>query len=257
MKRTTLAAAAVLALSSIPGAAFADLSFNVGAVTDYRFRGISQTTLRPAIQGGADYSHESGLYVGTWLSNIKWIKDAGDLAGVDTKGPVEVDLYGGYKGEIVKETLSFDVGGLYYYYPTNKYGDLAGSSNANTFEVYGALTWKVLTVKYSYATTNTFGWGGADGAADSKGSGYLDVSANFDLGNGYTLTPHIGHQDIRHFEVASYNDYALTVGKDFGGGLSGTVAVVATDADKVAYAANPAGKFQGRSTVVVGVKYSF
>lgn len=257
MKKTAFAAAAVVALTSIPGAAFADLAFNVGAVTDYRYRGISQTRLKPALQGGVDYSNESGLYVGTWLSMIKWIKDAGDLNGVDSKGSLEWDLYGGYKGDIVKDTLSFDVGGLYYFYPSNKYGDIAGASNANTFEAYGALTWKVLTVKYSYALTNTFGNGGGDGAPDSKGSGYLDVSANFDLGSGFTLTPHVGHQDIKHYSTGSYNDYSLTLGKDFGSGFSGTVAVVGTDADKPFYSANPPGKFQGKNGVVVGVKYTF
>ena len=66
-------------------------AFNVGAVTDYRYRGISQTRLEPALQGGADFAHKSGFYVGTWASSIKWIKDAGGDADA------EVDIYGGYK----------------------------------------------------------------------------------------------------------------------------------------------------------------
>ncbi|MDO8455890.1 MAG: TorF family putative porin, partial [Burkholderiaceae bacterium] len=53
------------------------LSYNVGVVTDYRYRGISQSRLKPAVQGGIDFSHTSGLYVGTWASSIQWVKDAG------------------------------------------------------------------------------------------------------------------------------------------------------------------------------------
>src|SRR5688572_31429054 len=67
------------------------LSFNVGAVTDYRYRGISQSRLDPALQGGADFAHKSGFYVGTWASTIKWVEDAGGDANA------EVDVYGGYK----------------------------------------------------------------------------------------------------------------------------------------------------------------
>ena len=65
------------------------LSFNVGATTDYRYRGIAQSRLKPALSAGADYAHASGLYVGTWLTTIKWIKDAGGDA------PLEWDVYGG------------------------------------------------------------------------------------------------------------------------------------------------------------------
>jgi uncharacterized protein (TIGR02001 family) len=88
-----------------------DLAFNAGAVSDYRYRGISQTRLKPAVQGGVDYS-AGGLYVGAWASTIKWIKDAGGDADV------EIDLYGGYKGELAKD-VAFDVGVLTYQYPGN------------------------------------------------------------------------------------------------------------------------------------------
>jgi uncharacterized protein (TIGR02001 family) len=73
------------------------LSFNAGVVTDYRYRGISQTRLKPAVQGGLDFAHKSGFYLGAWASTIKWIEDSG---GPD--GKVELDLYGGYKGELAK-----------------------------------------------------------------------------------------------------------------------------------------------------------
>ena len=153
--------------------------FNVGAVTDYRYRGISQTRLKPALQGGADYSN-GGFYLGTWASTIKWIKDAGTIAGVDTgSAPLEIDLYGGYKGELVKD-VTYDVGGLYYLYAGNKYNRIPGASKADTFEVYGAVTYGIFTAKYSYALTNLFGTGGGSGAEESTESYYIDLSAAYD-----------------------------------------------------------------------------
>ena len=213
------------------------LSFNVGLVSDYRYRGISQSRLKPAISGGADYSHASGLYVGTWLSSIKWIKDAGG------DGSVEWDVYGGYKG--TAGPIGYDVGVLRYQYPSN-----ALAVSANTTEVYGALTWEMLTVKYSHSVTNLFGF------SDSKNSGYLDLSANFDLGSGWTLTPHVGHQWIKNNNDAAYTDYSVTLTKDLGHGFTASAAVVGTDASKALYA-TPSGRFTGRAGVVVGVKYTF
>jgi uncharacterized protein (TIGR02001 family) len=241
----------VLALSAAALPAFADepapadpLSFNVGAVTEYRYRGISQSRLKPALQGGIDYAAPSGFYVGTWASTIKWIKD---IPGGDAQ--VEVDLYGGYKTEVAPG-LTLDVGGLYYLYPSNNLKNVAGFANANTFEVYGALTYGPVTAKYSHSTTNLFG------NVDSKNSGYFDVSATFDLGDGMTLVPHVGHQTVKHLAVASYSDYSLTLAKDFSGlVLSG--AVIGTDADKTFYASPANGKFLGKTTLVVGLKKTF
>ena len=256
------ALAALASISALPLTARAEdppaspLSFNVGVVTDYRYRGISQSRLDPALQGGADYAASNGLYVGTWLSTISWIKDAGKLVtpNVDTGStPAEWDFYGGYKGEIAKD-VTYDVGGLYYLYAGNKFGDVGGA-NANTFELYGAITASVFTAKYSYSLTNLFGFGGA-GLPDSKGSGYIDLSAAFDLGSGYSLTPHVGHQDVRHYSAASYTDYSLTLAKDFGNGFSLSAAAIGTNASKTGYV-TPAGKFTGKTNLVVGAKYTF
>ncbi len=268
MKRPTVALlTAAAALSALPRLAFAEdppaspLSFNVGAISEYRYRGISQSRSKPALQGGADYAAASGLYVGTWLSTIKWIKDNGSIAGVDTGStPLEWDLYGGYKGDIIKDSLTYDVGGLYYLYAGNKYDKLG--ANANTFEIYGALTYSVFTAKYSYSLTNLFGNGGT-GVPDSKGSGYLDLSANFDLGTGFTLTPHVGRQQITHYSQFSYTDYSLTLGKDLGSGFSLSATVQGTSTKTVngnpgnfAYP-SPDGKNLGRTALVVGAKYTF
>ena len=114
MKITLAALTALVAVTAFPLAAQAEdapsTTFNIGAVTDYRYRGISQSGLKPALQGGADYSNPNGIYLGVWASTIKWIKDGGRIAGVDAgNAPLEIDLYGGYKGEITKE-LTYDVG---------------------------------------------------------------------------------------------------------------------------------------------------
>ena len=241
-KKALLACAAALA-TAVPAIAYADVAFNVGLVSDYRYRGISQTRLKPAVQGGVDYSN-GPFYLGAWASNVKWIKDFGGDADV------EIDLYGGYKGEITKD-LAFDVGVLTYQYPSNKLKPITGA-NANTTEIYGALTYGPATLKYSHAVTDTFA------NLDSKNSYYLDLSAGFDLGGGLTLTPHVGYQKIKgpFSDPGSYTDYALTLSKDFSG-LVVSGAIVGTDADKTFYVSPVNGKELGKATLVVGVKYNF
>ncbi len=258
MKKSALALiAAGLAASAVPTLASAEeaaspISYNIGAVSDYRYRGISQSKLLPAVQGGVDYA-QGPFYAGTWLSTIQWIKDAGKPAGIDSgNAPIEWDLYGGTKGELVKD-LSYDVGVLAYVYIGEKFHNI-GLANPDTGEFYGALTYGPFTGKVSISATNLFG------VYDSKGSQYYDLSANFDVGSGFTLTPHVGYQNITGSVAKdaglSYSDYSLTLGKDFGKGLSASLAVIATDADKALYYTS-SGKFTGRTGVVAGVKYAF
>lgn len=220
------------------------LGFNVGAVSDYRYRSITQTRFETTAQAGVDYAHKSGFYVGAWGTGIKWIQDAGATDGI-----LELDLYGGYKGAI-SSVLSYDIGYLRYEYAGNKLGNVAGFSNANTDEIYGALTYGPVTVKYSRSLSNLFGF------IDSVGSTYLDVSASFDLGNGWSVTPHAGRQDIANNSAYSYNDYALTLGKDFGNGLSLSLSAIGTNASQTLYV-TPKGDFSGKNAAVLGLKYSF
>lgn len=245
MKKSLLAVMAAVALSALPSLSFAQFSGNVSLTTDYRYRGISQTRLKPAVQGGLDYGLPGGFYVGTWASTIKWIKD---IPGGDSG--VEIDLYGGLKGEITKE-FSYDVGVLRYEYPSNNL-----NPSASTTELYGALTYGPVTAKYSHAVTNTFA------NPDSKNSFYLDLSATFDMGSGISLVPHVGYQKIKGpaEDLASYTDYSLTVSKDLGSGFSVSGAIVGTDADKNFYVpgANAnSTKFLGKTSGLVSVKYVF
>jgi uncharacterized protein (TIGR02001 family) len=239
---------AVLAQAKAPEPDYT-LSYNLGAVTDYRYRGISQTGGHPALQGGIDFAHKSGFYLGTWASTIHWIKDSSNN-GVSVKGPVEIDLYGGYKHSI-NDTFSFDVGGLEYWYATNTLKDLTGV-NANTFELYGALTAGPATLKYSHSTTNLFG------TPNSKGSGYLDLSATFDLGNGVSFVPHIGAQRIANF--GTYHDASMTLAKDWDGTVL-SAAVVSTDwSHRMGFQYTLPGtgnKDLAGTTLVLGIKQNF
>ena len=237
MKSTALlaASAAIVAALAVPAVSFAadsSVAFNASVVTDYRYRGISQTRLKPAVQGGVDFT-AGAFYLGGWASTIKWIKDGGGDANV------EIDLYGGYKGEISKG-LGYDIGLLTYQYPSNGL-----NPSANTLEVYGAITAGPVTAKYSRSTTNLFGF------ANSKGSGYLDISATFDVG-GFAVTPHIGRQTVKNSGAYSYTDYSLAVSKEVAG-----ITWSATLVDTSTSAYTGVGKDLGKSGIVLGAKMAF
>ena len=219
------------------------LSFNVGVVTDYRFRSVAQTSFKPALQGGVDFAHASGAYIGAWASNVSWIKD---YVGA-TDGTTEIDVYLGYKGAISKD-LAFDIGVITYQYPGNTADKVL--VNANTTEVYGALTFGIATVKYSQSTGNFIA------NPNSSGSAYLELAATFDLGGGFSLTSHVGRQTIPNNSTGDYTDFSLALGKDFGGGLTGSLTAYSTDAKDSFY---KVGTFDnlGKSTLAVGLKYSF
>jgi uncharacterized protein (TIGR02001 family) len=222
-KKTIVAGAVAAAL--LPGVALAQapapaapasphaLTGNVGLYSQYIFRGLTQTNRDPAIQGGFDYSHSSGFYLGTWASNISWLRDGGFY---NAGGSGEFDIYGGLKGSIGKSDLTYDAGLLYYWYP----GDLTPNPGlwrkANTFEVYGALGWKWISAKLSYSLKNkTFT------VPDSRGTWYLDISADVPLGDsGVSLIAHYGKQKydgqtpglaLSNDTLYSYDDWKIGV----------------------------------------------
>lgn len=241
MKSLTLASVAValaalsaVAVPSISLAADSSVAFNAGVVTDYRYRGISQSRLQPALQGGVDFT-AGAFYLGAWGSTIKWIKDA----PYNGDANVEIDLYGGYKGEISKG-VTYDIGALAYQYPSNKL-----KPSANTFEVYGAITAGPVTAKYSRSTTNLFG------VANSKGSGYLDISATFDVG-GFAVTPHIGRQTVKNNSASTYTDYSLAISKEISG-ITWSATLVDTNIAVI----GGAGKDMGKAGIVLGAKMAF
>lgn len=227
-----------------------EVTYNVGIVNDYRYRGLTQSRFDPALQGGVDYvNNPTGFYAGTWLSTIKWIKDSVDMAGHDGKGPVEWDIYGGKRGDI-GGGFTYDVGGLYYYYPRNNYADIA--KNANTFELYGQVGYGPAYFKYSHSLTNLFG------TVNSKNSQYYDLGANFDVGYGVTLGLHVGHQTVENNGAFSYTDWKVGASKTFEqlAGVTLGVAFVGTDlGDGLTF--TPDGKNVGKNGVVFSLSKTF
>lgn len=237
MKKTVLSAAIAAALAVPAVAAFAEdapaspLSFNVGVVSDYIFRGISQTHGDPALQGGIDYAFSNGFYIGTWASSISWVKDA---LG---KGSVELDLYGGYKGAFANPDWTYDVGAIAYTYPGHGKAVPTYTGNPTSAEVYGSIGWKWLSAKYSYTVSNQWVgiYGGPNLDQKTRGSNYLELNANYDMGDGWTVIGHVGHQKVEKSVTtpnqydASYSDWKLGVSKDVGFGVV-TLAYSDTDA---------------------------
>lgn len=244
MKKLILASAVVAAFAGSfahaeeAAAPEHEFAFNVGATSDYRFRGISQSRLKPAVFAGADYTHTpTGLYAGVWTSTIKWVKDSGGDAGA------EVDIYGGKRGAF--GDVSYDVGLIRYYYPSN-----ALAVSANTTEAYIQAGYADFSLKYSYALTNFVAW--ADG---SDGSNYIDLSYNPEIVDGYVLNLHVGKQVVKGVTNADYTDWKVGVTKDFGFAV-GSLAVVGTDADKTAYDFGSRG-YLGKTGAVVTLTKNF
>lgn len=250
-KLITLAVAGTLAAPMLAIAEDSPHSFssNVSLASEYIYRGIEQTNGKPAIQGGFDYAHSSGFYAGVWASNISWLSDG----NATVSAPVEIDVYGGYKGSFTDD-LGFDVGVLTYNYPGT--GLATGAGDPDTTEVYGALSYKWLTAKYSVTTGSLFGWTkGGLGVDKTSGSSYFELNAAFDLGDGWDISGHVGRQSVKGFGDASYSDYKLGVTKDVGFGSVG-LAFTDTNAKTTTYT-NLLGRDLGKSRTVLTFSKSF
>lgn len=196
MKKSLLA----LALAGVPVMGMAAESSphtftgNVGIYSDYAFRGQSQTDAELALQGGFDYAHSSGVYLGVWASNV----DSNFLNGANS----EWDFYGGYSGSV--GDLGYNVGLLYYYYP----GQFSGL-DIDTTEFYAGLTYKWVGLKMSYNLDDYFG------ITDSDGTIYWDLSFNYEIAEGLKLNAHYGWTDAENFE--DYEDWKIGITKDYAG----------------------------------------
>lgn len=256
MRKTIIAASLATAAFAVPNLAAAQaaaaaapasphtVTGNIGLVSDYRFRGISQTFHKPAIQGGFDYSHSSGIYLGNWNSNIN--EGAGFPAG-----NLEMDFYGGWKK--TWGDWGLDVGAIYYYYPGSDAS--AGTVPATTIvnprdatkthngtisntELYIGGSWKWISLKYYHATSDYFS------QPATKGSNYLDLSGTYDLGNGWGIVGHIGSFRLKGWDAgtdaskANYTDWKLGVTKDLNGWILGA-AYIDTSGKGSCNAANP------------------
>jgi len=207
MMKKTLIATAVMAATST--AALADITGNVAMTSDYVFRGISQTDNQMAIQGGLDYAHESGIYVGTWASNVS--PDFFNGAGNDPQ--IELDLYGGYSGSL-GNGIGYDLGYIRYQYP--------GYKDANTNEIYVKGSYNNFSASLNYSDELDF-------LPSSESAWYLAGGYDMtlpvaDIG----LSVHVGYSFGDAFDVAvstpakygltdSYTDWSLGLSKSLMG----------------------------------------
>jgi uncharacterized protein (TIGR02001 family) len=231
---------------------------NVSLVSDYRFRGLSQTFREPAIQGGFDYAHSSGFYIGNWNSSVS-------SASFPQGAGIEMDVYAGFKFEPVQDVTA-DIGVLYYYYPSAL---VAGTDEKfNNTEVYIGASYKWFSAKYSYGVSDFFGlndttaagyaFTALSGRGDSKGSYYLDLNANFEIADKTVLNLHAGHQSVSSYSELSYTDYKIGVSRDVGFATLG-LAIIGTDADKDYYQVSNGTKVRetGKTTAVLSLSKTF
>lgn len=239
MKKTKLLMAVLGALCAMPvlaadapaAPAAPAITGSIGFISDYVFNGISQSYRSPAVQGGLDYAHASGLYLGTWASNIS--------GNQYSNASMEWDMYGGYNGK-VNDDLGYQLGLMYVAYPGGKTADptLAAYKRWDTAEAILGATWKTLNLKLTYTLSDWYGinsngfapqlWN-ADGtlgpttadsnAADlaSNGSTYIEANYTYEISEGFSVTAHAGHQKITNFGKLDYTDYKLAVSKLYQG----------------------------------------
>lgn len=266
---TTANAQAAAAASASPHT----LSGNMTIGSDYRFRGVSQTFKGPTIQGGIDYSHSSGFYIGNWNSNVSNTLYA-------SGNQIEMDFYGGWKGSW--GDFGLDIGALYYYYDSARWSGVSqgtagpapaanSSGKYNNGELYIGASWKWLSAKYSYSVTDYFGMtgslaratvskdcflaggvgvagsclqtgtarGGALSALNedrggSKGSGYFQIDATYEFAPKWNVIGHIGKLSVKNYAELNYTDAKLGVTYDASGWILGG-AIVGTNANKQWY----------------------
>jgi uncharacterized protein (TIGR02001 family) len=274
MRKSVLhtAVAAALAIPSLVGAqtpAPSPLTGNLTIASDYRFRGISQTYRGPAIQGGIDYAHSSGIYLGNWNSNVSSLMFAGGSA-------VEMDFYTGWKKSF--GDFGLDVGTIYYYYPNAEFnvntGSSGGSSKFDNWEVYIGGSWKWLSAKIYYALDNYFGLDNVQGGdgfisnrvtgqpigarGDSDGTTYTDFSASYPVSDKFSIVGHYGILKVKNYGDLDYNDWKIGATYDLRGWVLGA-AYVDTDAKKEFYFLDGAKGIReiGKSTVVLSVSKTF
>jgi uncharacterized protein (TIGR02001 family) len=233
MMKKTLLAGALLAGST---AAMAEISANVSLATDYVFRGVSQTDENPAIQGGFDWGHGSGLYLGAWASNVQFNENVlvTPEDSVD-EASIEIDYYGGFANSF-SSGLGYDVGAIYYSYP-----GASGSLNYDFYEFYGGLDWAInetwsINGKASYSP-EFFGKTGS--------AWYFDGGVDVSLPSDWGLFARAGYQTIKDADPDNYVDWSVGVtkgiwgvdlgltaygtngnGKDFAGDLADTRGVL-------------------------------
>jgi uncharacterized protein (TIGR02001 family) len=181
------------------------LTTNMGFVTDYRARGVSQTWRKEAVQGGFDLTHSSGFYLGGFGSNV--------TPNTYPKANVELDLYAGYNGTVAAvEGLGYTAGAIGYFYPNGSWDKYTlsndgvdgtvkqtpGGGRWDTYEANAGISYKWLSAKASvtlgdwYGAERKTGW-----TKSTRGTTYLELNAAIPTPlDGLTLIGHVGRLDV-------------------------------------------------------------
>jgi uncharacterized protein (TIGR02001 family) len=187
-------------------------SANVGLVTEYLFRATSQSgDGNPAVQGGFDFAHNSGLYIGTWASSINF------------GGNIETDFYGGWSGDIGANKIGLNVGAILYHYPS-----ASKDTKLDMWEGYVGVSKDFSVASASAKISYTPDW---TGTGSTKSATYLEAAADVPAGKYFTVNLHAGHQwfeDNTGVGLDDYTDYSL--GVSFGlAGFAAKVAYIDSD----------------------------
>lgn len=242
---------------------------NVGYTSDYVFNGISQNFRNPAVQGGLDYAHVSGLYASAWASNVS--------GNQYTNASMELDISAGYNGKI-NDDLGYNIGLMKVIYPGGKTNPAGATNKWDTDELLFGVTWKALNVKYTHTLTNWYGISSAAGGGfeptmtvggastadrtgnlNSKGSGYIEANYTYEIADGLTVTGHAGHQKVANFSKLNYTDYKLAVNKIYAGFNFGAAYTTTNATDNTLYhvVANGDDKKLSGGIFAVSVSRSF
>ncbi|MBI1301507.1 MAG: porin [Alphaproteobacteria bacterium] len=211
-----------------------DFTGNAALVTEYVFRGITQSDEGPAVQGGFDASHESGLYAGVWGSSVDF--NDGDEASA------EVDVYAGYSGTF--KGLNYDIGAIYYAYP--------GADSSLDYDFWEA----ALAVGYDFdlfSASASFNYS-PNYFADSGDAQYYALGVDVPLPKDFTLSGHVGFQEIDDngaFGVEDYIDWSVGLGYSIHG-FDLSLQYIDTDLDEPSECADGCD-----ARVVFGVSRSF
>jgi uncharacterized protein (TIGR02001 family) len=206
------------------------LTGTASLVSEYISRGMHMNWGNPALQGSIDFFHSSGWYATLWASQV----DDKYYAN----GSTEVDVLAGFRGAFDKH-WGYDIGLGAYFYPGANWGRLKPSpwpdGRYDTVEATFAISYDWLSLKYSHTLTDYYGYddrtvplmvynsgvlGGVKSGHDTKGSGYLEANANYDLGNGYLLGLHAAYQHVTHRNRLDYSDYRAGITKSLPKGWS-------------------------------------
>jgi uncharacterized protein (TIGR02001 family) len=239
-------------LVALSGSAFAQtaapaadsVSYNISVVSNYKYRGQDQDSsktrgFKPAVQGGVDYEHASGFYLGNWNSTVKFLDPN------DSKANLEVDLYGGYKFPL--GDVGMDIGALTYIYP--------GASKSNTTELYVAASYGPVTAKYSSTVSKGYFGVGLD-TSDGRGTGYLNLAFEQEVMPKVTFMASVGSTmfttEVKNAgDAVNFVDYSIGAAYDLGQGLSVTGSYVGAN-KKTAYPyAIDSAKSVNNGTVIV------